>query len=383
MSPKRDYYEVLGLDRGADGDQVKKAYRKLALANHPDRNPGNEEAEERFKEASEAYEVLSDPEKRQLYDTYGHEGLRNTGFQGFSGVNDIFSAFGDIFEDFFGMGGFGRAQSRQNGPRPGRDLRYDLEMSLEDAALGKETQLKVGRETNCEQCNGRGQKDGAEPPVCATCGGQGQVVRSQGFFRMATTCPNCGGKGRAVTDPCPECSGRGRKLDEKELSVKVPAGISHGQRLRMRGEGEGGYQGGPPGDLYVVVHIPQHEVFERHSDDLYRQHRVSMVQAALGQTVMVDTLNDGPVEMELPEGVQNGDVVRIKGMGMPSLKNGRKGDMHVQVLVSTPKKLTKTQRELLEQFQAEGDSGASGTPEHPGEPHKKSTFSMLKEALWD
>ncbi|MGD9125449.1 MAG: molecular chaperone DnaJ, partial [Desulfarculaceae bacterium] len=297
MNGKRCYYEILGVERQSNGETIKKAYRKLALQYHPDRNPDDKECEEKFKEAAEAYEVLRDPEKRRLYDAYGHEGLRSSGFQGFGGVGDIFSAFSDIFEGLFGFTG---ATSRPGGPRSGRDLRYDLELTLEEAAVGKEASITVGREISCEACRGLGQKDGAEPPICPTCGGQGQVLRSQGFFRLATTCPDCRGAGKTVTDPCPQCRGQGRLYDEKELSVRVPAGIDHGQRLRMRGEGEGGFRGGPPGDLYVVVHVLPHQTFERRENDLYRQLEVSMIQAALGHEVVVQTLTDGPTEMKIP-----------------------------------------------------------------------------------
>ncbi len=358
MSEKRCYYEVLQVERDSDGDTIKKAYRKLALQYHPDRNPGDGEAEERFKECAEAYEVLRDPQKRQAYDMYGHEGLRSSGFQGFGGVNDIFSAFSDIFEGFFGFGGGGRA----GGPRQGRDLRYDMEISLEEAAQGKQMTFPVGRELACESCGGQGQEGGEEPPICQTCGGQGQVLRSQGFFRLATTCPACRGQGRAITNPCSQCSGRGRIYQEKELTVRVPPGITHGQRLRMRGEGEGGSLGGPPGDLYVVVHVQTHPVFERNGDDLYRRLEVSMVQAALGRSVMVESLVDGPAEMGLPAGTQNGDLVRLKGLGMPRLRGSGRGDLHVQVLVKTPAKLNKRQKELLEEFAELGDRDAAEIP---------------------
>jgi len=374
MNAKRCYYEVLGVERDADGEVIKKAYRKLALQYHPDRNPDDSEAEERFKECAEAYEVLRDPQRRQAYDMYGHEGLRSTGFQGFGGVNDIFSTFSDIFEGFFGFGGGGRS----SGPRQGRDLRYDLEISLEEAAQGKQETFPVGRELTCQACGGQGQEGGEEPPICQTCGGQGQVLRSQGFFRLATTCPACNGKGRQVTDPCPECDGRGRTYQEKELTLRVPAGITHGQRLRMRGEGEGGALGGPPGDLYVVVHVRPHPVFERNGDDLYRRLEVSMAQAALGRAVMVESLVDGPAELELPAGAQNGDLLRVKGLGMPRLRGGGRGDMHVQILVKTPTKLSKRQRELLEEFAGLGDRGAAQTPLDSEEraPRKK------KKKLW-
>ncbi len=379
---KRCYYEILGCERDADIEVIKKAYRKLAFKYHPDRNPDDPEAEEKFKEAAEAYEVLSDPEKRRLYDAYGHEGLKSQGFNhGFEGVNDIFSAFSDIFEGFFGFGGAGQTR-RSGGPRAGRDLRYDLELDLEDAAQGTEATLHVGREVACEECQGTGQRGGGQPPVCPTCRGQGQIIRSQGFFRLATTCPDCGGRGRRVSDPCPACSGRGRVFEEKEVSLRVPPGIDHGQRLRMRGEGEGGFAGGPPGDLYVVVSIRPHRVFERDGDTLYRQLEVSMIQAALGRTVMVDTLSDGPQPLEIPPGAQSGDMLRLKGMGMPNLRTGRRGDLLVQLKVLTPRRLSKEQRRLLEQVEALGDRQAA--PEPPREDQdqaaprkKKKLFGMI------
>jgi molecular chaperone DnaJ len=376
MSVKRCYYEVLQVEKDANDETIKKAYRKLALQYHPDRNPGDKEAEERFKECAEAYEVLRDSERRRAYDLYGHEGLRSSGFQGFGGVNDIFSAFSDIFEGFFGFGGGGRP----GGPRQGRDLRYDMEISLEEAAQGKQVNFPVGRELACEACKGRGQEGGEEPPICQTCGGQGQVLRSQGFFRLATTCPACQGRGRSITKPCPQCSGRGRIYQEKELTVRVPPGITHGQRLRMRGEGEGGSMGGPPGDLYVVIHVQNHPVFERNGDDLYRRLEVSMVQAALGRSVMVESLVDGPAEMDLPAGSQTGDLVRLKGLGMPRLRGSGRGDLHVQVMVKTPAKLTKRQKELLEEFAELGDRDAAQAPEDVEQgsagTHKK------KKKLW-
>lgn len=376
---KRCYYEILACEREASPEEIKKAYRKQALKFHPDRNPGDKEAEENFKEAAEAYEVLRDPEKRRLYDAYGHEGLKSSGFQGFGGVNDIFSSFSDIFEGIFGFGG---GQENRGGPQPGRDMRYDLEIDLKDSALGKEVSLDLAREVSCPDCGGHGQKDGQEPPICPTCQGQGQVLRSQGFFRLATTCPDCRGRGRKVTDPCPNCNGQGRIREEKDLSVRIPPGIQHGQRLRMRDEGEGGFQGGPPGDLYVVVHIRPHPVFERDGSTLFRRLGVSMVQAALGRTVMVETLIDDEVEMKIPTGAQNGDVVRLKGLGMPSLHGGRRGDLVVQLMVATPKKLNKRQKELLAEFEAEGDSQAAATPQQDQESEeetpkkKKRLFGM-------
>ncbi len=356
---KRCYYEVLCVERGADQEVIKKSYRKLALQYHPDRNPDDPEAEEKFKEAAEAYEVLHDPEKRRLYDAYGHEGLKSTGFNGFGGVGDIFSTFSDIFEGLFGFSGAG---ARREPAGRGRDLRYDLEISLEEAAQGKQANFKVGRDLACEACSGRGQKGGEVPPICRACNGQGQVVRTQGFFRLATTCPECRGEGRVVTDPCPECRGRGRLYQEKELSVRIPAGIGHGQRLRMRGEGEGGSLGGEPGDLYVVVHIAAHSVFERDGDSLFRRQEISAAQAALGRTVLVETLIDGHAEMKVPAGSQTGDMVRLYGLGLPRLRDNKRGDLLVQLIVRTPKKLDKRQRELWEQLAALGEEAAAPEP---------------------
>ncbi|MBU1274279.1 MAG: molecular chaperone DnaJ [Proteobacteria bacterium] len=359
---KRCYYEILEVERTSDQETIKKAYRRMALQYHPDRNPGDAEAEDRFKEAAEAYEVLRDAEKRRLYDLYGHDGLKSSGFQGFSGMGDIFSTFGDLFEGFFGGFG-GGASHRPGGPRPGRDLRYDLELTLEQIATGHTENITVQREAACQECHGTGQAGGAEPVVCQVCGGQGQVARAQGLFRVVTTCPQCRGEGRVVTNPCPQCRGRGRMREEKELTVQIPAGIGHGQRLRMRGEGEGGHAGGPKGDLYVVIHQAQHPVFERQDKDLYRRLEVSMFQAALGQEVAVDSLVDGPQPMSIPAGADSGEVVRIKGLGLPGLRSERRGDMYVQLLVRTPRKLNKRQREIMEELAALGDSQAAPLPE--------------------
>ncbi|RJX34464.1 MAG: molecular chaperone DnaJ [Desulfarculus sp.] len=369
---RRCYYEILEVERHADGETIKKAYRRMALRYHPDRNPGDSEAEDRFKEAAEAYEVLRDPEKRRLYDLYGFEGLSSSGFRGFSGMGDIFSAFSDIFENLFGFGG-GAAASR--GPRPGRDLRYDLELTLEQMAQGHTASIEVSREVTCDACGGAGQKDGAMPQLCSTCGGQGQVARAQGLFRVVTTCPHCRGEGRVISDPCRACQGRGRVYAGRELSVQVPAGIAHGQRLRMRGEGEDGFAGGPPGDLYVVVHQMPHKVFERQDDDLYRRLEVSMVQACLGRTATVETLVDGDRPLELPAGSQTGDVLRLKGRGMPRLRGDQRGDLYVQLQVRTPTKLNKEERDILEQLEALGQrSGAARATPEDGKKKKKKLF---------
>jgi len=346
---KRDYYEILGVPRDADDEQIKKAYRKLALKYHPDRNPGDKEAEESFKEAAEAYEVLRDREKRELYDRFGHAGLEGTGFRGFSGFDDIFSSFGDIFEDFFG---FGRRSNRRSHPRQGPSLRYDLKLTLEEAFSGTEEEIVFHRMDNCTVCDGTGMPPGVQPEVCSTCQGRGQVIRSQGFFQISTTCPSCHGQGQIITDPCKECGGRGKIKVERKVTVKIPAGVDNGSQLRLQGEGEPGENGGPPGDLFVVVHVRDHEFFSRDGDDLVCQIPVSFVQAALGDTFQIPVLGEeGEHEISIPKGTQPGDVIKIKGQGMPSLRYGRnRGDLFVRVLVKIPEKVNQQQREILEAF---------------------------------
>ena len=346
---KRDYYEVLSVSQNAGDDEIKRAYRKLALKYHPDRNPGDKEAEEKFKEAAEAYEVLRDREKRQIYDQFGHEGLEGRGFTGFTGFEDIFSSFGDIFEEFFG---FGTRRGRRSRARQGRSLRYDLELTLTDAFYGKEEEIVFDKFEACEVCNGSGLAPGTEPQVCPTCQGRGQVVRSQGFFQISTTCPACHGEGQIITDPCKECGGRGKAKIEKSVSVKIPAGVDTGSQLRLRGEGEPGDHGGPPGDLFVVIHLKEHEFFSREGDDLVCEVPISFVQAALGDTLTVPILGDkGEHELYIREGTQPGEVIKISGKGMPSLRgyHGR-GDLYVRLIVKIPEKLTQQQRELLEAF---------------------------------
>ncbi|MDY6878975.1 MAG: molecular chaperone DnaJ [Desulfatiglans sp.] len=355
---KRDYYEVLGVSRDAGSDEIKKAYRKLALQYHPDKNPGDKTAEEMFKEAAEAYEVLRDNEKRQIYDRFGHEGLEGRGFRGFSGFEDIFSSFGDIFEGFFG---FGSTRGGRRRPRQGRSLRYDLELTLEEAFSGKEAEIVFEKQENCSTCDGSGMRPGSSAETCSTCQGRGQVIRSQGFFQISTTCPTCRGEGQMITDPCPECRGGGRILVKRNVSVKIPPGVDTGSRLRLRGEGEPGEHGAPPGDLFVVIQIRDHEFFVREEETLIGEIPISMTQAALGDRVVIPVLGEDPeCELEIPQGTQPGDVIKVPGKGMPSLgASYRHGDLYVKILVKVPKKLSQDQRELLEAFAKTEGGGAS------------------------
>lgn len=353
---KRDYYEVLGVSKKADAEEIKKAYRKLALQYHPDRNPGNKEAEEKFKEAAEAYEVLSDPEKRQLYDRFGHAGLQQSGFTGFTDFNDIFASFGDIFEEFFG---FGSRSSRRGRARRGADLRYDLTISFMDAAFGKETEIEVPRHEICDSCRGVGTRAGTQPSLCPTCGGRGQITRAQGFFSISTTCPTCQGAGTVITDPCEVCQGRGRVLITRRLSLKIPGGVETGSRLRLQGEGEPGDAGAPRGDLYVFVHVEPHEVFQRREDDVIVTVPIPYSLAALGGEIEVPTL-EGPDTIHVPPGTQSGQDIRIPGRGITRLRGRGRGDLVVLVYIETPKRLTKEHEQILRQL-AEIE-GAKVTP---------------------
>ncbi|BBO89964.1 molecular chaperone DnaJ [Desulfosarcina ovata] len=348
MAAKRDYYEVLGVERNAGEAELKKAYRKLALQFHPDRNPGDQEAEEKFKEAAEAYDVLRDTRKRQIYDQYGHQGLEGSGFSGFGGFEDIFSSFGDIFEDFFGFGGGRRSRSRV---QRGADLRYDMQLSFMEAAFGTEKEIDVEKAVSCSDCGGTGAAPGTGVETCPQCGGSGQVGRSQGFFTVRTTCSHCRGQGQVIATPCTTCRGQGKVLAHKKVSVRIPAGVDNGSRLRLTGEGEAGGPGGPSGDLYVFIHTQPHDFFKREETHVICQIPVSFVQAALGDTISIPTLK-GETEMEIPKGTQPGDVFRIRGEGIPSLRNGHRGDQIVQVNVKTPTNLNKKQVALLKEFAA-------------------------------
>jgi len=356
---EKDYYKILGVSRDASEDEIKKNYRKVAMQHHPDRNPGNKEAEEKFKIASEAYEVLRDPEKREIYDRYGIEGLKGTGFTGFRGFDDIFSAFGDVFQDFFG---FGTPHRRRTSARPGADLRYDAKISFLDAAFGKEAEIEIPKNLACEACAGTGAKPGTHPTQCPSCKGTGQVTRSQGFFTISTTCSQCRGEGNIIPHPCKECRGYGKVKKIKKIQVKIPPGVDTGSKLRIRGAGEEGERGGPPGDLFVFIYVEPHDFFSREGDDVICQIPISFTQAALGTEIEVPTLN-GTKNLKIPKGTESGEIFRIKGEGFPRIRGYGRGDEIVQVMVRTPKNLTKRQEELLREFEEmsrKGDKGEDG-----------------------
>ena len=346
MGTKRDYYEILGVGRNATDNELKATYRKLALKYHPDRNPGDNEAEEKFKEAAEAYEVLRDSQKRALYDQYGHAGLERTGFSGFGGFEDIFSSFSDIFEDFFG---FGTRRRSTNRVQRGADLRYDLTLGFLDAAFGTETEIKVEKSEICPECGGSRCKPGTSPETCRQCGGAGQISRNQGFFTVRTTCPVCRGEGQAISQPCTECRGAGQVKVSKKVSVKIPAGVDNGSRLRLTAEGEPGMHGGPPGDLYVFIYVEPHEFFQRRDTDIICRVPISFIQAALGDEISIPTLN-GNKKLHIPKGTQPGDVLSFRGEGIPSLRTGKRGDQLIQVEIRTPTHMNKKQEALLKEF---------------------------------
>ena len=363
---KRDYYEILGVQRTAANDEMKKAYRKMALKHHPDKNPGNKEAEEKFKEAAEAYEVLSNPEKRDLYDRYGHEGLRSTGFSGFRGFEDIFSSFGDIF----GFGDlFGSATGRKRGgPQGGADLRYNLRISFKEAVFGFEKEIEVEKLETCQACNGQGAEPGTQRITCPTCYGRGQINRSQGFFTISTTCTRCHGEGTITERPCKECHGAGKLQRRKKLSLKIPAGVDTGARLRLQNEGEGGLRGGPAGDLYVFLDVEPDEFFERKGSDVYCEVKISFTQATLGADIEVPGL-ETPQKLAISKGTQTGEVFRLEGVGVPFVRGYGKGDQYVRVVIQTPTHLSEEEENLLRQFaELRGDSVA---------PKKKGFFNAL------
>jgi molecular chaperone DnaJ len=343
MASKRDYYDVLGVNKDAGEEDIKRAYRKLAMQYHPDRNAGDKEAEEKFKEAAEAYDVLHDRDKRQRYDRYGHAGLEGMNGPSFQNAQSIFDLFGDIFGDIFG-GSRGR-----HGPRSGRDLQVGIEIDLFEAAKGISRTITIPREEVCPECSGEGSRRGTPATVCRRCHGHGVVVQGQGFFRLQQTCPGCGGRGVVITDPCGRCYGQGRVEVRQSIEIKVPPGVDTGTRIRISGEGEAGEPGAPRGDLYCQIRVREHAIFERDGQHLICRVPITISQAALGGDIEVPTL-DGQITHTLARGTQSGEVVRIHGRGMPSLRGGRNGDLLVQVFVETPQKLTKRQEELLREL---------------------------------
>ena len=359
---KRDYYEVLEVERTSTDGEIKSSYRKLALKYHPDRNPDDKEAEERFKECAEAYSILADPSKRSAYDRFGHAGVSSAAGGGFdpsafSGFEDILGGLGDIFG--FGFGG----GSRRSGPQRGADLRYDLEITFEESAAGAETAVQIPRQESCDTCKGSGAAPGTTPTVCNLCKGQGQVRSQQGFFTVARTCPQCRGNGKTITKPCTTCRGTGRVTRERKITVKIPAGIATGQQLRLQGEGEGGSAGGPPGSLYVVIHVQEHEFFRRDGMNLFCEIPVNFPTVALGGEIDVPTL-DGSEKVKVPEGTQTGTTLRLRGKGMPDVNGRGRGDLFATVQVTTPKKLNKEQRKAMEEL-------AKSLPKEAFEPRKR------------
>jgi len=362
---KRDYYEVLSVERTSGEGEIKSAYRKLALKYHPDRNPGDHEAEERFKECAEAYAILADPDKRAAYDRYGHAGVSSAAGAGgfdpnvFTGFEDILGGLGDIFGfgDLFGGG------RRRAGPQRGADLRYDLEITFEESATGAETAIQIPRQENCHTCSGSGAAPGSAPTVCTLCRGQGQVRTQQGFFTVARTCPQCRGTGKTITNPCKTCRGAGRVTKERKITVKIPAGIATGQQLRIQGEGEAGHAGGPAGSLYVVIHVQEHEYFRRDGVNLFCEIPVNFPTVALGGEIDVPTLN-GSETVKVPEGTHTGTTLRLRGKGLPDVNGRGRGDLFATVQVMTPKKLNKEQRQAVEQL-------AKALPKEEFKPRKR------------
>lgn len=347
---KRDFYEILGVNKDANDDEIKKAYRKLAMKFHPDRNPDNPKAEEHFKEAKEAYEILSDTSKRSAYDQYGHAGVdQQSGMGGAGGFGGGFAdAFGDIFGDIFGGAGGGRG-GRSNVYR-GADLRYNLEISLEEAARGTETKIRIPTMAECDTCHGSGARAGSKPETCPTCAGHGQVRMQQGFFSIQQACPKCHGSGKVIANPCPTCSGSGRVKQYKTLAVKIPSGVDEGDRIRLSGEGEAGVNGGPPGDLYVVIQIKPHSVFQRDHNDLHCEMPISFTTAALGGEIEIPTL-DGHAKIKIPSETQSGKVFRLRGKGIKGVRSSAHGDLMCHMVVETPVSLTERQKELLRELE--------------------------------
>lgn len=377
MSDKRDYYEVLGVRKGASDAELKKAYRTMAKKYHPDVNPGDKTAEAKFKEVNEAYEVLSDPQKRSIYDQYGHAGFENNGFGGAGGFSDFdFGGIGDIFETFFGGSGFGGRSRSKRGPKKGADLKYAVEISFEEAAFGVEREISIARMEICSKCTGTGAKPGTEATTCKHCNGTGQVQIKQntpfGQFINSKTCDVCKGEGKIITDPCPACNGKGKLRNNVKIKVNIPAGIDDGQTISLRGEGDPGSKGGPNGDLLINIRVRPHPLFKRQGNDVVCEEPITFVQAALGAEIEVPTL-DGKVKYTIPEGTQTGSVFRLRGKGIPFLRGNGRGDQYVKVNIEVPKKLSEKQKELLREF-----SEVSGDETHE---QRKGFFDKMKDAF--
>jgi molecular chaperone DnaJ len=375
---KRDYYEVLGVSRSANDGELKSAYRKLAMQYHPDRNPGDKKAEEKFKEAAEAYAVLADAGKRSAYDRFGHAGVSAASGAGAGFDPETFGDFADILGNMFGFGDLFGGGRRRGGPQRGADLRYDLEITFAESATGAEPTIQIPRQEPCDTCNGSGAAAGSSPTTCSMCRGQGQVRRQQGFFTIAVTCPQCRGAGRTIAKPCQTCHGAGRVTQERKIKVKIPPGISDGQQLRLQNEGEAGAGGGPAGHLYVVIHVQEHEFFRREGNHLFCEVPVNFTTLALGGEIVVPTL-DGPERTKVPDGTQTGTTLRLRGKGMPDVNGRGRGDLLVTVQVQTPKKLNKEQRHLLEQL-AKALPKEQFEPRAPGEEHDdRNLFDRVKD----
>jgi len=374
MATQRDFYEILGVQKGASDDELKKAYRKLAMQYHPDKNPGDKKAEEKFKELSHAYDVLSDAQKRAAYDRFGHQAFQGGagpgGFSGGAGGFDFGAGFADIFEDLFGGMGNGRRE-RQTGPARGSDLRYNLQVSLEEAFKGKQQQIKITTSVACESCHGSGSEKGSKPVDCTMCKGSGRIRASQGFFTVERTCHACQGMGKIIKDPCKTCAGTGRARKEKTLSVTIPAGVEEGTRIRLAGEGEVGLRGGPAGDLYIFLSVAPHEIFQRDGDDLHCTVPIPMTTASLGGSIEAPTIDGSRVKVTIPEGTQNGHQFRLRGKGMSVLRSSSRGDMYIHTAVETPVHLTKKQKDVLKEFEAAGSKGHS--------PQSERFFAKVKE----
>jgi molecular chaperone DnaJ len=367
---KQDFYEVLGVSKSASADDLKRAYRKLAMQYHPDRNSGDKNAEQKFKDLNEAYDVLKDDQKRAAYDRFGHAAFEQ-GMGGGAGFGaDFATTFSDIFDDLFGMGG---RRGRSSGRERGADLRYNMEISLQEAYGGKAAQIRIPTSVTCEACSGSGAKPGTKPKTCPMCAGQGKVRHAQGFFTLERTCPNCQGRGQVIDSPCGSCAGSGRVTRERTLSVNIPAGVEDGTRIRLAGEGEAGVRGGPAGDLYIFLSIGSHPFFQRDGADLHCRVPVTMVAAAIGGEFEVPTIDGSKTRVKVPEGTQSGQRFRLAGKGMPVLRARQSGDMYVQIVVETPQSLTKKQRELLLEF----DKLSSTVTQ----PESSGFFGKMKEFL--